>query len=42
MKGHRVKIIDLSKPIQFNRGDPRFMQVRVKHKRHGVGSQTRS
>ena len=30
-----VKIIDLSKPIQFNRGDPRFMQVRVKHKRRG-------
>jgi kynurenine formamidase len=30
-----VKIIDLSKPIQFNRGDPRFMQVRIKHKRRG-------
>lgn len=27
-----MKVIDLSKPIQFNRGDPRFMQVRVKHK----------
>jgi kynurenine formamidase len=31
-----VKIIDLSKPIQFNAGDPRFMQVRIKHKRHGA------
>jgi kynurenine formamidase len=30
-----VKIIDLSKPIQFNRGDPLFMQVRIKHKRRG-------
>jgi len=27
-----VKVIDLSKPIRFNRGDPRFMQVRVRHK----------
>ena len=31
-----MKIIDLSKPIQYNRGDPRFMQVRVKHKRRGT------
>jgi len=31
-----VKIIDLSKPIQFNASDPRFMQVRIKHKRHGA------
>jgi kynurenine formamidase len=31
-----VKIIDLSKPIQFNAGDPRFMQVRIKHKPHGA------
>ena len=31
-----MKIIDLSKPIQFNAGDPRFMQVRIKHKRHGA------
>ena len=30
-----MKIIDLSKPICFNRGDPRFMQVRIKHKRRG-------
>jgi kynurenine formamidase len=29
-----MRIIDLSKPIQFNRGDPRFMQVRIKHKPH--------
>ena len=27
-----MKVIDLSKPIRFNRGDPRFMQVRVRHK----------
>jgi kynurenine formamidase len=27
-----VKVIDLSKPIRFDRGDPRFMQVCVKHK----------
>jgi kynurenine formamidase len=27
-----VKVIDLSKPIRFNRGDPRFMQVRIRHK----------
>jgi len=31
-----VKLIDLTKPIQFNAGDPRFMQVRIKHKRHGA------
>ena len=31
-----MKIIDLSKPIQFNASDPRFMQVRIKHKRHGA------
>jgi len=31
-----VKIIDLSKPIEFNASDPRFMQVRIKHKRHGA------
>ena len=29
-----MRIIDLSKPIQFNPGDPRFMQVRIRHKRH--------
>ena len=26
------EVIDLSKPIRFNRGDPRFMQVRIRHK----------
>ena len=31
-----MKLIDLTKPIQFNTGDPRFMQVRIKHKRHGA------
>ena len=30
-----MKIIDLSKPIQFNPGDPSFMKVKVKHKAHG-------
>lgn len=29
-----MQIIDLSKPIQFNRGDPFFLQVKIKHKRH--------
>jgi kynurenine formamidase len=29
-----MQVIDLSKPIQFNKGDPRFMQVRVRHKPH--------
>src|SRR5262245_48451549 len=29
-----MQIIDLSKPIQFNKGDPRFMQVRIRHKKH--------
>lgn len=27
-------IIDLSKPIQYNPGDPSFMRVRIKHKAH--------
>jgi kynurenine formamidase len=31
-----VKIVDLSKPIRFNPGDPFFMRVKVKHKRHGA------
>ena len=30
-----MKIIDLSKPIQFNRNDPWFMRVKIKHKPHG-------
>jgi len=29
-----MKIIDLSKPIQFNEKDPWFMQVKIKHKPH--------
>lgn len=29
-----MKVIDLSKPIQFNSGDPFFMRVKVKHKPH--------
>ena len=29
-----MKIIDLSKPIQYNAGDPRFMKVKIKHKPH--------
>jgi kynurenine formamidase len=27
-----MKVIDLSKPVQFNPGDPFFMRVKVKHK----------
>jgi kynurenine formamidase len=29
-----MKIIDLSKPIQYNSGDPSFMRVKIKHKPH--------
>lgn len=29
-----MKIIDLSKPIQYNKEDPWFMKVRIKHKAH--------
>ncbi|WP_274474443.1 cyclase family protein [Mangrovimonas aestuarii] len=29
-----MKIIDLSKPIQYNKQDPWFMRVRIKHKSH--------
>jgi hypothetical protein len=29
-----MKIIDLSKPIQFNKNDPWFMRVKIKHKPH--------
>ncbi len=32
-----MKVIDLSKSIQFNRGDPHFMQVRISHKPHRTG-----
>ena len=31
-----MKVIDLSKPIEFNRNDPFFMQVKIKHKPHRV------
>ena len=29
-----MKIIDLSKPIQYNKDDPWFMKVKIKHKPH--------
>lgn len=29
-----MKIIDLTKPIQYNPGDPKFMKVKIKHKPH--------
>ena len=29
-----MKIIDLSKTIQYNPGDPFFMKVKIKHKTH--------
>lgn len=29
-----MKIIDLTKPIQYNQGDPWFMKVKIKHKAH--------
>lgn len=29
-----MKIVDLSKPIQYNRNDPWFMKVKIKHKPH--------
>lgn len=30
-----MKIIDLSKPIKYNKDDPWFMKVKIKHKPHG-------
>ena len=30
-------IIDLSKPIQYNKNDPFFMRVKINHKKHGLG-----
>lgn len=30
----QTKIIDLSKTIQYNAGDPWFMKVKIKHKPH--------
>lgn len=29
-----MKVIDLSKAIEYNANDPRFMRVKIKHKRH--------
>ena len=29
-----MKIVDLSKPIQYNKEDPWFMKVKIKHKSH--------
>ena len=29
-------IIDLSKPIQYNKNDPFFMRVKIRHKKHGL------
>ena len=29
-----MKIIDLSKPIQYNKNDPWFIKVKIKHKPH--------
>ncbi len=29
-----MKIVDLSKPIQYTKGDPWFMRVKIKHKPH--------
>jgi len=31
-----MRLIDLSKPIQYNRNDPFFMQVKIRHKRHAA------
>lgn len=33
-KQQKMKIIDLSKPIQYNKSDPWFMKVKIKHKPH--------
>ena len=29
-------IVDLSKSVEYNKGDPFFMRVKIKHKRHGT------
>ncbi|MGB3467047.1 MAG: hypothetical protein WBA74_17330 [Cyclobacteriaceae bacterium] len=29
-----MRIVDLSKPIRFNKEDPWFMKVRIRHKAH--------
>src|SRR5215467_3179758 len=31
-----MRLIDLSKPIQYARNDPFFMQVKIRHKRHAT------
>ncbi|MEO1658244.1 MAG: cyclase family protein [Pseudomonadota bacterium] len=31
-----MKVVDLSKSIQYNKNDPRFMRVRIKHKPHWI------
>jgi len=31
-----MRVIDLSKPIQYNKNDPRFMRVKIKHQRHWI------
>lgn len=31
-----MKVVDLSKAIAYDRNDPRFMRVKVKHKSHGA------
>ncbi len=31
-----MRVIDLSKPIQYNKNDPRFMRVKIKHKPHWI------
>jgi kynurenine formamidase len=33
-KSIHMKVIDLSKPIQYNKFDPWFMKVKIKHKSH--------
>jgi kynurenine formamidase len=30
----RMKVVDLSKPIRYNAGDPVFMRVKIRHKPH--------
>jgi len=32
-----MKLVDLTKPIQYNKNDPWFMKVKIKHKPHGKG-----
>jgi len=29
-------IVDLSKPVEYNKGDPFFMRVKIKHKKHST------